>query len=132
MLRIKLSALSYEIFRQIVEIYDKTVGGHGTPHVNPWNFEDYVLAQLRRYHAVDFRFGSKLTYHSKLWIRPDSFPGQEEIIIHFDFDPNADLRTKKEKRLAEELAADFKKAIDEFLEKEKLAITDDKKGGYFF
>jgi len=123
MLRMKLSDLSYEIFRQIVEIYDKTVGGHGIPLENPWNFQDYVLAQSRRYHAVEFRFGSRLTYHSKLWIRPDSFPGQEEIIIHFDFSPNADLRTKKEKRLADKLRADFEKAIDEFLVNKSLAVT---------
>ena len=125
MLQMKLTDLTYEIFRKIVEIYDKAVGGHGIMYVNPWNLQDYVLVQLRRYHAVEFRFGSKLTYHSKLWVRPDSFLGQEEIIIYFDFGPNADLRTKKEKILAEKLAADFKKAIDEFLEKEKLAI----KGG---
>ena len=118
MLRMRLSKLTYETLERIVKIYDETVGGHGSHYLRP-NALDYAKEELQFGHPVEFRFGSKVTGHSKLWIHRDW--SYAEPAIYFSFGPNTDSRYEDEE-LAKKLGADFEKVINSFLKKEGLAI----------
>lgn len=113
MLRMKLSDLTYEILEEIVKIYDKTVGGHGSQYLHPGDLDD-----VRRQSSVERRFGSKVTGHSKLWIQRDW--SYDEPAIYFRFDPNT--ITGENEKLGEELKKKFEQAVDDFLRKQGLAI----------
>ena len=65
--KMRLGDLDYGLLREIVQLYDKVVGGWGSKHLNPRHLES-ILKTFRNGHAVEWRFGSKTTVHSKLWI----------------------------------------------------------------
>ena len=119
MLRMKLSDLTYEILERVVKIYDKTVGGHGSRLLHPGCLDD-IKKELQRGRYVEYRFGSKVTAHSKLWIICE-FLHKQGPAIYFSFGPNIDSRYEDEK-LAKKLKTKFEKAINAFLKEENLAI----------
>jgi hypothetical protein len=119
MLRMRLSELTYEILEKVVKIYDETVGGYGSHYLRP-SALDYIKKEFQLGHPVEYRFGSRVTGHSKLWIQCEFFH-EEGPAIYFCFGPNTDSRYEDEE-LAKKLGADFEKAIDSFLKKEGLAI----------
>lgn len=124
MAKMRLSGLTYEVFQKIVKIYDETVGGHGSRYLSLFDWGQTVK-RLQIGRSVEYRFGSVITFHSKLWIRiHPSSPLRGEPFVHFQFDPNADIRMKKDEKLAEELKVKFKQAAGKFLEESGLAVAD--------
>lgn len=113
MLRMKLSDLTYEIFQEIVKIYDETVGGRGSLYLHPGDLDD-----VRSHSAIERRFGSKITWHSKFWIHRDW--SYDEPVIYFRFDPN--IIAGEDEKLGKELKKKFEQVIDDFLEKQGLAV----------
>lgn len=118
MLKMRLRDLSYSALKEIVMIYDQTVGGCGLLYFGEHSFESYVMPRLRREESVEYRYGSRITRHSKLWIIPERVGGEE--LVSFRFDPNT--AAGENDALAKKLGKKFEKAVDDFLKKKKLAM----------
>jgi hypothetical protein len=119
-----LSHLTPEILDEIARIYKQTVSGR--------DFQDssldsrteilQVRADLSRGNATEWRFGSKLTYNSKLTIRRDSRI-EDDQLVKFTFFPNLD--TMEENLFGDEperLRQEFKSKVSDFLQSQGLAI----------
>jgi len=122
MLRMKRSDLTYEILQEIVKLYDETVGGHGSRYVNPWTLKDLEERNLQGRNAIEWRFGSKVTGHSKLWIHFEVPGAPAEERVYFRFGPNTSQGENE--KLGRQLIKKFEKVIDKFLKERGLAVTE--------
>jgi hypothetical protein len=113
---IKLSSLTYEILKDIVRIYDSLVGAHGLKYLCESDL-DQVKNGVRQYGHIEWRFGSKLTSHSKLWIQRKAFSRRDDPSIIFCFDPNM---SKAEEAIygknPQILEAEFNEAVEKYFD----------------
>jgi len=118
---IKLSSLTYEILRDIVNIYDSLVGGHGLKYLGESDLEQ-VKSGIRQYGLIEWRFGSRLTPNSKLWIERKSFSRRDDPWIIFCFDSNLNKHENaKSRNKAHSLEAEFEKAVERYLEEKRIS-----------
>lgn len=99
---IKLSDFNYEILEKIIRAYDRIIGGRGSSYLSPSNLEE-IRVSLEKRQPVEYRYGSRLSVNSKLWIQCVPFTDE----IKFFFDPNIPTGDKEIDRLAEELETEF-------------------------
>lgn len=90
MVTMQLSALDAVILREVVRTYDDIVGGRGLQ----WLGDDALVRvreTLQRTNAHEWRFGSKLSAGSKLWVRIARYGATDaDTRIRFAFDANLD------------------------------------------
>jgi len=130
----KLSEITEELLKEILLLYAEIAGGDvksycfsaGSP---PMSLRlEWLREGLARSNAVDWRYGSKLETRSKLpdkdaklviWHEKTIWKEnhEKEILIKFAFDPNVVSSPE-----AEKMKKDFEKAVDNMLEKWKVAI----------
>jgi len=111
----KLSDLTDEILSELIILYDETVGGNGRYYPQT---AEYVQRTLEGGHSVEKRCGSRLTGHSKLWIR---WSDTVEEVICFSFGANT-VPGEASKREIRKLEQSFENAVDNFLTERGLAI----------
>jgi len=121
MLKMRLVDLTGKIIEDVVKIYDKTVGGHGVHYLRSIDIEE-LSKTLRSGQPIEWRFGSKVTGHSKLWIHPERSRIDDRWLIYFRFGANIDPGAGENEKLAETLAINFQKEINKYLEQNNLAI----------
>jgi hypothetical protein len=87
--KMKLGDLNYELLQKIVQLYDLVVGGHGSSYLDQECFE-WISETFKSGRPVEWRFGSKITPHSKLWISYVDFDKTTpaKSLIYFWFNPN--------------------------------------------
>lgn len=117
----KLADLTDEIFETIVKIYDEIVDGSGLHFLQPSAVKK-VKTALESKNAFEWRFGSKLTSHSKLWIHIKNIARFSEPIIYFRFSANLDSTLQKDEKKAEKLSQHFNACIAIFLKEKDIAI----------
>jgi hypothetical protein len=118
-----LRHLTDEIIVEVLQLYERVVGGYAFLREidgKVYSFQltlKQVQEGLRKSNVVERRFGSRLSMHSKLYLFEKYLIGDR--VIYFDFYPNLDGYEKQ----AGELARSFEKEVDDFLVKNKLAVT---------
>jgi len=118
-----LKKLTDELIVEILQIYEKTVGGHTfLIKIEGKNYSFQLTAEeakkeLKWLNVVERRYGSKLSMHSKLLIFREYV--SRETVIYFQLYPNVDGFEKE----SDELARNFEVEIDRFLLDKKLAIS---------
>ena len=118
---IRLESLTEEVLRRVIELYDETVGGNGSRYFNSGTLQ-YVKEMLTNRSSVEWRFGSRLSGHSKLWIQLDYRTRLSEPVIYFSFAANVDESPGIRKRV-QKLEANFSRSVSEFLEERGLAVS---------
>lgn len=83
-----LSDFTEDVFAKILETYARVAGimDPCKTGLDPRNDIEGIRVDLSNHLFWDFRFGSSLTTHSKLFIHPISKSGC--LHVGFDFDPN--------------------------------------------
>lgn len=122
---IRLSQLTEEVFLEILKLYFETVGDKHYPveHRLQWlkcSLEN-VSRTLQNGHSDEWRLGSRMSMHSKLWCWQEKTLPDGDRIISFAFDPNIDYLTRKDEKEAKRLQRAFEKAVDNYLKKKGLA-----------
>ncbi len=117
---IRLESLTEEVLRRVIEIYDEIVGGHGLKYFDSGTLQ-YAKEMLMNRSSVEWRFGSRLSGHSKLWIQRDYRTHLHESAIYFSFGANVDESPGIRKKVIA-LETQFSRAVSEFLEEKGLAI----------
>ena len=117
---IRLESLTEEVLRRVIELYDETVGGHGLRYFNSGTLE-YAKEMLMNRSSVEWRFGSRLSGHSKLWIQFNYRTRLSEPVIYFSFGANVD-ESPGIRRKVQKLEANFSHAVSEFLKEKGLDI----------
>ena len=90
---IPIPELTEERFVDILRIYDEVAGIQLVEHAYPGEVEYWHRDMIRRlsegHQAVEYRFGSRITSHSKLWaqLRRTTESGRA---VEFSFDDNLD------------------------------------------
>lgn len=121
---VKLSALTPEAMKQIVTIYHNTVGGTLGKTYNGEHLLWKIKEDFRLSNSSDWRFGSRLSMHSKLQVREvyDSpFSKLENPVVKFIFYANMDHDPHFDKE-AEKLEKAFETAVDKYLVSVGLAL----------
>ncbi|MDO8555128.1 MAG: hypothetical protein Q7R75_01005 [bacterium] len=119
---VKFSVLTPEIIKQIVTIYHNTVGGaFGRECDGEWLLEKIMGNQGCIRSSTKFRFGSKLSHNSKLWIHMPLNSPFDDPFVQFRFCANVDRSPKVDKE-AQELSDAFDKAVNRYLEDIGLAV----------
>ena len=114
---IEFAKFTLGLAKEIVKLYHETVGGAlGLCYPGEWLFAE-ILKGLTRSNVCEFRFGSKLSMHSKLYFR-ERHDIPQMTTISFDFYPNTGSDGKEER----DLEAAFEKAVDRLLLSTGLAI----------
>ncbi len=108
--------LTDDVWRAIVKIYHETTGGSYVPDEK--ELETYYYARLALDNRLgEFRYGSRFSVHSKLWIMRERVEGTD--LLFFDFDANVEGRQPEpDTEKGQEIAAardDFRKNVDELL-----------------
>ena len=121
----KLGNLNYGLLQRIVQLYDRVVGGFGSRYLNPVHLES-IHETFRKGRAVEWRFGSEITAHSKLWIDCVNFnkANPAKTLIYFWFDPNINPGLGEDPELAKQLEYAFDRAIKELLGQEGVLIPN--------
>jgi len=123
---VKLSALTPEAIRQIVNIYHNTLGGE----MGKLYHEKYLLEGIKRdlqhISTSKWRFGSRFSEHSKLLVQKvyDSpFSNFENPVVKFEF--YAGERNREGRLIdsdAERFSEAFENAVDQYLTNIGLAL----------
>ena len=123
--KMKLGGLSYKLLQKIVRLYDQVTGGHGISYLDQGYFQS-ISETFRSGRAVEWRFGSKITPHSKLWISYVDFSitNPTESLIYFWFNPNIIPELGEDPELAEQLKSEFDQAISKLLEQEGVLVQN--------
>ncbi len=124
--KMKLGDLNYELLQKIVQLYDRVVGGHGSSYFDQKYFESILETFIKSRRAIEWRFGSKITPHSKLWISYVDFSiaNPAESLIYFWFNPNIIPDLGEDPELAKQLESAFDGAISELLEQEGVLVPN--------
>ena len=115
---VRLDALDDALLREVIAIYDTTVGGHGTRFTrgrSDGSLTEYVQRGHQYGNAAEWRYGSRLSGHGKLFVWAER--GSSEDLVRFSFDPN-----DAEGPEADALVAAFAEAIDVFLRDHPLGV----------
>lgn len=121
MLKMRLSDLTAKVITDVVAIYDKTLGGSGAHYLRSPDMKE-IIKELGRGRSVEWRFGSKVTRHSKLWIHPERSRIDGRWLIYFRFGANIDPGAGEDEKLAETLNINFQEEIDKYLKQNNLAV----------
>ena len=116
----RLVDLTDEILRGVIELYDKVVGGHGLGYFNSGTLQ-YARELLEKRSSVEWRFGSRLSGHSKLWIQRDY--RLSEPAIYFSFGANVDMESAKIRKEVKKIETNFSSTVSEFLREKGLAVS---------
>src|SRR3990167_2395298 len=119
---IRLESLTEEVLRRVIELYDETVGGHGLRYFNSGTLE-YAKEMLTNRSSVEWRYGSRLSGHSKLWIQLNHRTCLSEPAIYFSFGANVDESPGIRKKV-EKLESRFSRVVSDFLKEKGLAISE--------
>ena len=122
MLGMRLSQLDLKILQKIVIIYETVTEGSGFELADESMFER-IKWDLIVKNASEWRFGSKLSFHSTLLIRRTiriKEGNNIDQIIEFKFAGNTDKPERKTEE--DELKEKFEQAIDVLLEIENVRI----------
>jgi hypothetical protein len=116
-----LKDLDDKLFQDIVDIYDRILGGHGKKY--SYGVEE-VYQMLRRSNIAEFRFGSFFTQDSKLEITrefSDDPKAQGHIVVGVNFYENTSVR-REDKPKIEELNGLFQQSIKNLFTERGIAI----------
>lgn len=118
---VKLTALTDPLLQDIIGIYDQVVGGHASELFReqpPENKSQQILEELQQGNSAEFRFGSRLTRHSKLKIQRIGYADDDLApIVEFSFAPNTEQETADGRQLCDT----FRSAVDIYLQEHELA-----------
>lgn len=118
----RLESLTDEVLHKVIELYDRVVGGHGLRYFDSGTLQ-YAKELLEKRSPVELRFGSRLSWHSKLWIQRDWTHSPEQL-IYFSFGANVDTGSAKTRKEVKALETDFGRVVSEFLKERGLAVSD--------
>ncbi len=118
----RLADLTNEILHEVIELYDKVVGGNGLRYFNSGTLQ-YAIELLEKRSSVEWRFGSRLSGHSKLWIQRDYRIHLSEPVIYFSFGANVDESPGIRKKV-QKLEANFNDAVSKLLREKGLAVSE--------
>lgn len=105
-----------DIWRAVIEIYYETTSGGYVPQEK--ELETYYYAGLAMENRLgEFRYGSRFSVHSKLYMMWEYV--EDTPLLLFDFDANVDKHERDpETKKGREIAAardDFRRNVDELL-----------------
>lgn len=85
---IPLEKFTEEVFVSILKIYGDVaeIRNPCETSADPRGTIEFIWVDLSNHLWCEFRFGSSLTHHSKLFLRP--VMGKDCLHVGFDFDPN--------------------------------------------
>lgn len=119
----KLDHLTPEVAREILDIYFKVGMGEAYKRERLEEEADHFAQQvpedLASWGASEWRYGSRLTMHSKIWVIPDHRGGD---VIRFIFDPNLEDPLLEEKPEIRAIETTFEERIARFLQEKGLGI----------
>ena len=116
--RVSLSDITPLRLERLFEIYDETVGGAATyrlAHNFPISYYMSQLEELRTSRILEWRFGSRISMDSKLFLQRTGL--NEDSVVAVYFSPNVD---GPETSAAESLRKAFNVAVIGFLREEGL------------
>jgi hypothetical protein len=122
-----LSKLNNSIIDDIVSLYaDVTSSDLAKQFVEEAESSrklEYVQKIFGFSNAVEWRFGSSLSEHTKLYIKKAGWRGNDLCVVFF-FDPNFGASDPMEKRKTEliQMGQSFKEKVNQYLEDHHLAI----------
>lgn len=119
---IRLASLTNEVLHGVIKLYDEVVGGHGLRYFDSGTLQ-YAKELLERSWPVEWRFGSHLSGHSKLWIQRDYRTHLSEPVIYFSFGANVDKSPGIRKKV-QKLEANFSHAVSRFFKEIGIAISN--------
>lgn len=114
---ILLKDFDENVFAKVVEIYAHVseIKDPCKTSSDPRYGMQGILDDLHKYHYCEFRFGSSLTIHSKLFLHPVS--KQDGVHVGFDFDPNT---ANDSQSRAVTMRENFHREVQEYIETLKL------------
>ena len=129
---IRRELLTEEILLEVLRIYNQVVGPSSSVkrYLDAETCEP-VMQQLNQYlqfsGTAEWRFGSKLTGHSKLFIR-SAYPKQDDTeikdLIRFEFSPNLDSANtnRRDESDATRLQNEFLRTVEAYLQSKQVAV----------
>lgn len=115
---VKLSDITDEMLKGVVGIYSAVAEIAPAP----WREirRDDLVERLSNTNGADYRFGSKYSMHSKLWVWVADYLYDDEGIgidrvVKFSLDPNMDFRSEAQKFELQAKEEQFRKASSDFL-----------------
>lgn len=118
----RLVDLTDEVLREIIELYDEVVGGNGLRYFDSGTLQ-YAKELLEKRSSVEWRFGSCLSGHSKLWIQRNWRGKSSDQLIYFSCGANVDMESAKIRKEVKKIETNFNDAVSEFLRAKGLAVS---------
>jgi len=115
---IPFDAFSDEIMIGIVAVYDRVTGRKNSIRLLGQHPATSALNHLKRGGSAEYRFGSSISAHSKLWIHR-TIVRSPVPFIRFDFDPNT---SDDDAPRCVEMRRKFLQEVKEYLKSKELAV----------
>ena len=108
------------VWHDVVRIYFQTTGYENVPTDRELEFGFYHTAEDALTNVDGYRFGSRLSMHSKLTLIGSRAVGSTSL-VGFDFNPNADpseieMLKKYQRLTVDELTVGFRNGVDSYLQ----------------
>lgn len=109
LISIPLDNFNLEIYRKVLSIYEETTGVRALPTPEETDIQS-IVKDLDELFYCEFRFGSSISHHSKLFIH--LIRKKDILRISFDFDPNTSDDSRSQ---AVAMRSDFQEKISSYL-----------------
>lgn len=122
---VKLSDVTDQVLQSVVDIY------FNVAEIKPVDWKQVtkegLTEQLLHSNGAEYRFGSKYSMNSKLWVRVADYLYDDEgfgsdRVVRFAFEPNMDIRSDTQKLELQVKEEQFRKASSDFLMQAGLGI----------
>ena len=128
-LPMSISALTNEILKDIVRIYDQVADSDYAREfvADPADRIGYVQEIFSYGNAVEWRFGSRLSSDTKMFISKTGWTRAGDDVIRFAFDPNSYVSDPKDINQTEfeQMVQDFRNQVDQYLTEHDLVSTEE-------